>query len=98
MTMLQALVEAAQWFGEEGPVQIEATSKPEPMVRVFRASTQLDDEAAAALFLPRSPGTGGGSKVGLYAAKGLAEAHGGRLEAETNGGIAFTLTLPSRKR
>jgi signal transduction histidine kinase len=30
----------------------------------------------------------------LFVAKGLAEAHGGSLEVETKGGLAFVLTLP----
>lgn len=92
--MIRALVEAAQWFGEEGPVRIEVRSAPRPSIRVFRARTQLDEQAARALFMPRAPGTGGGSKVGLFVAKGLAEAHGGTLEVATEGGIAFELALP----
>jgi signal transduction histidine kinase len=36
--------------------------------------------------------------VGLYVARGLAEAHGGTLDADTTDGIAFRLTLPSGPR
>jgi RNA methyltransferase, TrmH family len=91
--MLFALIEGAQWFGEEGPVRIETRRGDRPSVRVFRAVTQLDRERAEALFRPRAPGTGGGSKVGLFLAKGLAEAQGGTLDVDTEGGLAFTLTL-----
>jgi RNA methyltransferase, TrmH family len=91
--MLLALVEGAQWFGEEGPVRIETRGGGRPSVRVFRAVTQLDREGAEALFRPRAPGTGGGSKVGLFVAKGLAEAQGGTLDVDVEGGLGFTLTL-----
>jgi RNA methyltransferase, TrmH family len=91
--MLLALIEGVQWFGEEGPVRIETRAGARPSVRVFRAVTQLDREGAEALFRPRAPGTGGGSKVGLFVAKGLAEAQGGTLEVDTEGGLSFTLTL-----
>jgi signal transduction histidine kinase len=92
--MLLALIEGVQWFGEEGPVRIESHSGPPPSVRVFRAVTRLDMDGARALFRPRAPGTGGGSKVGLFVAKGLAEAQGGSLEVDAEGGLGFTLTLP----
>jgi RNA methyltransferase, TrmH family len=93
--MLLALIEGAQWFGEEGPVRIETRAGARPSVRVFRAVTQLDQAGAEALFRPRAPGTGGGSKVGLFVAKGLAEAQGGTLEVDTEGGLGFTLSLPA---
>jgi TrmH family RNA methyltransferase len=92
--ILLALIEGAQWFGEEGPVRIETRGGHPTSTRVFRAVTQLTAEEARALFRPRAPGTGGGSKVGLFVAKGLAEAHGGALEVDTEGGIGFTLVLP----
>jgi RNA methyltransferase, TrmH family len=92
-TMLLALIEGAQWFGEEGPVRIQIGDGAAPTIRVFRAMTRLDQRGAEALFRPRAPGTGGGSKVGLFVAKGLAEAHGGTLEVTTEGGLGFSLTL-----
>jgi TrmH family RNA methyltransferase len=93
--MLLALIEGAQWFGEDGPVRIETRRGALPSVRVFRAVTQLDLAGAEGLFRPRAPGTGGGSKVGLFVAKGLAEAQGGTLDVDTEGGLGFTLTLPA---
>jgi signal transduction histidine kinase len=63
---------------------------------VSRAGTVLALDEARALFRPRAPGTGGGSKVGLFVAKGLAEAHGGSLDVSTDGAIRFVLTLPRR--
>jgi tRNA G18 (ribose-2'-O)-methylase SpoU len=94
-TMLFAMIESAQWFGERGPVMIEVSRQPRPTVRVWRDGTALMPGEAGRLFVPRAPGTGGGSKVGLFVAKGLAEAHGGSLEAEAGDRLVFTLALPA---
>jgi signal transduction histidine kinase len=92
-TMLLAMVESAQWFGEHGPVMIEVSGEPTPTVRVWREGSAVQAGETDRLFVPRAPGTGGGSKVGLFVAKGLAEAHGGSLEAEAGDRLMFTLTL-----
>ena len=94
-SILLAMVESAQWWGEEGPIRIVVKSGAAPTVRVSRRGTEIDVAGADALFHPRPPGSKGGSKVGLYVAKGLAEAHGGALEADTRGGIALSLILPA---
>ena len=94
-TILRALLEGAQWWGEDGPVRVEVMTEPRPIVRVSRAKTALDQEGAAELFRPRPPGSGRGSKMGLYVARGLAEAHGGRLDVAIDDGVAFVLELPS---
>jgi TrmH family RNA methyltransferase len=93
-TILIALIEAAQWWGEEGPVTMEVRSEPGSQVTVWRQGTSLDQEQGPGLFRARAPGTGGGSKVGLYVAKGLAEALGGELTVETPGRAAFRLAFP----
>jgi signal transduction histidine kinase len=93
-TILLAVIEAANWWGEEGPVQVD-TAGPPPSIRVRRAGTSLTLEDAHALLRPRAPGTGGGSKAGMFVAKGLVEAHGGRLDVEVEDGITFRITLPS---
>ncbi len=89
-TIVAGLVEAAQWWGEKGPVQVEVRGG---QLRVWREGTAFSPEQAHDLFAPRRPGTGG-SKVGLFVAKGLAEAHGGTLEVEARDGIRFGLRLP----
>jgi TrmH family RNA methyltransferase len=94
-TMLLAMVESAQWFGEHGPVTIEVSGEPSPTVRVRREGSAVQAGETDRLFVPRAPGTGGGSKVGLFVAKGLAEAHGGSLQAEAGDGLMFTLMLPA---
>ena len=64
-------------------------------VWAWRLGAELAPEDAEALFLPRRPGTGAGSKIGLFVARGVAEAQGGRAWAETDGGrLAFHLVLP----
>jgi TrmH family RNA methyltransferase len=97
-TMLIALIESAQWWGETGPVHVEVSDGPAASVVVRRSGSELDPEVGEGLFRPRMPGSGAGSKVGLYVARGLAEAHGGTLDADTTDGIAFRLTLPSGPR
>jgi RNA methyltransferase, TrmH family len=91
-TVMAALAEAAQWWGERGPVLVEVRSATE--VRVSRRGSAFDAGTARNLFAPRQAGTGGGSKVGLFVAKGLVEAHGGTIEVEARDGIHFVLRLP----
>jgi TrmH family RNA methyltransferase len=93
-TMLLAMVESAQWFGERGPVLVEVVGDPEPVVRVRREGA-ITSEQAERLFVPRAPGSGGGSKIGLFVAKGLAEASGGRLHVDAGEGLTFVLRLPA---
>ena len=94
-TVLLALVEAANWWGEEGPVHVETLPGPPPGILVWRTGTSLTLDEARALLRPRAPGTGGGSKAGMFVAKGLVEAHGGELDVDVEGRIGFTVTLPS---
>jgi RNA methyltransferase, TrmH family len=93
-TMLLAMLESAHWFGERGPIVVEVRGDPEPTVEVWREAA-ITPEEAERLFVPRAPGTGGGSKVGLFVAKGLAEAHGGQLKVEASERLTFRLALPA---
>jgi TrmH family RNA methyltransferase len=92
--ILLALVEGANWWGEEGPVTIEVRSESGPTVLVRRRGSTLERDGAPFVFGARAPGTGGGSKVGLYVAKALAEAHGGTLAIEVDGETRFRLSVP----
>jgi TrmH family RNA methyltransferase len=93
-SMVLAMVESVQWFAEEGPVEVEVRAGPRPSLSVARAKPTVEAEDAHRLFEPREPGTGGGSKVGLFVARGLAKAHGGSLVADVGDRLRFTLTLP----
>ena len=45
--------------------------------------------------MPRKPGSGSGSKIGLFVARGVVEAQGGRTWAEVRDGrLVFHLELP----
>jgi signal transduction histidine kinase len=94
-SILLAMIEGANWWGETGPVQVRVRPGPPREVVVSKEGSMLDPAEADAVFRPRPPGTGGGTKVGLYVAKGLAEAHGGAVEIDARGSVRFTLTLPA---
>jgi signal transduction histidine kinase len=93
-TMILAMVETALWFAEEGPIDVEVRAGEAPSLSVSRARPTVQPSDAHRLFEPRQPGTGGGSKVGLFVARGLAQAHGGRLEVDATDPLRLTLTLP----
>jgi RNA methyltransferase, TrmH family len=96
--IMVALIEAAHWWGEEGPVRIRVSGGNEPVLSVERSGSTLDEHAGPGLFRPRSPGTGGGSKVGLFVAKDLAEAMGARLSVQARPDVRFSLTLPGSRQ
>lgn len=95
-TSLLSFAESLVWWGGQGPVVVEAERTGDRVhVWAWRDGTELDAAAAEALFLPRRPGTGAGSKIGLFVARGVAEAQGGRAWAEVRDGrLAFHLELP----
>jgi TrmH family RNA methyltransferase len=88
-TALTACCESLVWWGSEGPIQIAAERAGEDLVvAVSRAAgPDLDQAAAEALFRARRAGSGGGSKIGLYVARGLAEAQGGAAWATVADGV-----------
>ena len=96
-TAIAAMLEAATWWAQEGPVEVGADHRGSVLrLTVRRAGTDLSAEEAAALFGPRQPGTGGGSKIGLYVARGIAEAQGGSASAAVEeGALVLRLELPA---
>jgi len=98
-TTLYAFVESVVWWAREGPVHVSASKGGERLrVRVRRAGTELEPGEIERLFEPRRPGTGAGSKIGLFVARGVAEAQGGSATAEVRGGeLAFVLDLPAKR-
>jgi TrmH family RNA methyltransferase len=95
--VLEAFVEAEVWWAGEGPIRVTARRTDGRLVlEAFRAGTELAPETAVALFEPRAPGTGAGSKIGLFVAHGVAEAQGGTVTAEVaDGGLRFRLDVPA---
>lgn len=94
--VLDAFVESLVWWTSEGPVRVSAERRDGRLVvRAWRKDAHLGPEEAAGLFRPRAPGTGAGSKIGLFVARGVAEAQGGSVSAEVDDGLRFTLDVPS---
>ncbi len=94
--VLEAFVESLVWWASEGPVRVDARVKDGRLrVEAVRAETDLSQEDAERLFRPRAPGTGSGSKIGLFVAQGVAEAQGGSVSARVRDGVLrFELELP----
>jgi K+-sensing histidine kinase KdpD len=95
-TALLAFAESLVWWTAEGPIEVRAERRDGTLhVWATRAGTDLTTEAADALFLPRRPGSGAGSKMGMYVTRGVAEAQGGRAWAEVvDGRLIFHLEVP----
>lgn len=94
---LVAMAEAAAWHGQEGEVRIDARRRGDLIdIGVARAGTDLTPGEAETLLESRGAGAGGGSKLGLFVARAVAQAHGGSLDVEVAGGIRFVLRLPAR--
>jgi TrmH family RNA methyltransferase len=96
-TSLLAFAESLVWWTSDGPIDVHAERTTTSRLHVWatRSGTELDTEAADALFAPRKPGAGAGSKMGMYVTRGVAEAQGGRAWGEVDGGVlAFHLEIP----
>lgn len=97
-SILLAMIDGANWWGETGPVRLEVRSGRSHQVSASKEGSTLGESEARDSLRPRPPGTGGASKVGLYVARGLAEAHGGSLDVSVEGAVRFTLTVPPSAR
>ncbi|MEX2275607.1 MAG: TrmH family RNA methyltransferase [Actinomycetota bacterium] len=97
-TVLGAFVEGEIWFGWEGPISVDArVHEQRLLLTVTRTGTELTGSDAETLFLPRRPGTGSGSKIGLFVSRGIAEVQGGSARASVEDGrLVFRLDIPSR--
>ncbi len=95
---IAAMVQAAAWWGQQGPVGVRASrAGDEVVVEVTRAATDLTHGESERLFEVRRPGSGGmGTKLGLHVARGVAEAQGGSLIADVDAGITLRLTIAIR--
>lgn len=91
-----AFAEGLVWWGKEGPITVEGGRVEDRLqLTVWRDGTELASGDTEALFAARRPGTGSGSKIGLFVARGVAETQGGRAWADvTAGRLSFHLDVP----
>jgi TrmH family RNA methyltransferase len=91
---LLAFVETLSWWAREGPIEIEAALTGDRLrIGASRKGTELTAAEAERLFEARR--SGAGSKIGLFVARGVARAHGGRAwSAISDGRLSFILELP----
>jgi len=95
-TTLLSYEEALAWWAGEGATTIGAERREGNLhVWASRAGASIDAAGAEGLFIPRRPGTGAGSKIGLYVARAVAETQGGRAWSEVSGDtLSFHVELP----
>lgn len=93
---LHAFIDSVVWWGLSGPVSIRARVELGRLhVTVSRVGTDLSSEGAQNLFMARRAGTGGGSKIGMYAARSVAEAVSGKAWGEVvDNRLMLHLELP----
>ena len=89
---------AARHAPESSPIRVKAAREgPHLAISVSDEGDGIAPERLRSLFFRRS-GVKGGTGLGLAISKGLVEAHGGRIRAESAGpglGARFTFTLPA---
>lgn len=101
--LISALVEAAAWWGREGPVHVEIAAPPGPTasIRIWRAGEAGDEREAAGLLsgdreAARPDPAYPGAALLIEFARAVVRAHRGRIgvgPAQGEGGIAFDLAL-----
>ena len=91
-----SFIETQAWWGREGPITIVGGRVRDRLhLTVWRDGSELTTHDAEGLFAARRPGTGAGSKIGLFVARGVAESQGGRAWAEVKDGrLSFHLDMP----
>ena len=94
-TTLLAFTEALVWWASDGPIRIESELRGGRLV-VSASREAHGDVDVASLFEARRPGMGGGSKIGLYVARRVAEAQGGSVSGDlADGRLTLRVELPA---
>ncbi len=95
--ILEAFVESLVWWTNEGSVLVDASlANGRLLLETTRRGTELTQPEAERLFHPRPPGTGAGSKIGLFVALGVASAQGGTASVRvTDDALTFVLEVPA---
>jgi TrmH family RNA methyltransferase len=93
-TTLLGFAEALVWWGTDGPIRVESEVRGGVLI-VSASRGAAGPVDVDTLFEARRPGTGGGSKIGLYVGRRVAEAQGGRAWAEQKDGrLILHIELP----
>jgi signal transduction histidine kinase len=96
-TAVLVFAESLVWWGREGPIAVRASmTQGELHLSAERGGASIGADEAERLFETRQPGTGSGSKIGLFVVRGVADAQGGRSWAEVDGDrLSFHLQVPA---
>jgi TrmH family RNA methyltransferase len=93
-TTLLGFAEALVWWGTDGPIRVESEVRGGVLI-VSASRGAAGPVDVDTLFEARRPGSGGGSKIGLYVGRRVAEAQGGRVWAEQQDGrLILHIELP----
>ncbi len=96
-TAMLVFAESLVWWGREGPIAVRAAmTQGDLHLWAERGGASIGIDEAELLFAPRQPGTGSGSKIGLFVVRAVADAQGGRAWAEVDGDrLSFHLLVPA---
>lgn len=94
-TSIAAMLEAAGWFAR-GAIRLTLRVKDERLrIEVTREQASVASDDVAGLFEPRSAGSGGGSKLGLYVMREIARSVGGEAVVQVDDMLTLTVDFPA---
>jgi RNA methyltransferase, TrmH family len=95
--VLESFVESLVWWTDAGPVRVRASVEEEGrfVLEASRIGSRVAPDDVERLFHAREPGTGAGSKIGLYVTRGVAEAQGGTATGSVHDDVlTFRFEVP----